>query len=121
MGAAACPGPELGAAEGPLRGDTSGGSRSREGRAGGTPGPLPDSGGCPGAAPRPRCPSLLQVAADSARRPPGGRPGAGGAAPAPGPPGTPPRPPVPVPGPFGTGRNGGCRAPAVYRLYLRVN
>lgn len=86
MGAAACPGPELGAAEGPLRGDTSGGSRSREGRAGGTPGPLPDSGGCPGAAPRPRCPSLLQVAADSARRPPGGRPGAGGAAPAPGPP-----------------------------------
>lgn len=72
MGAAACPGPELGAAGGPLRGDTSGGSRSREGRAGGTPGPLPDSGGRPRAAPRPRCHSLLQVAADSAGRPPGG-------------------------------------------------
>lgn len=72
MGAAACPERELGAPEGLLCGDTSRGSRCCEGRAGGTPGPLPNTGGCPRAAPRPRCPSLLQVAADSARRPPGG-------------------------------------------------
>lgn len=58
---------------------------------------------------------------EAARRPPGGRPGAGGAVPAPGPPWDPPGPPVPVPGLFGAGRKGGCRAPAVYRLYLRVN